>query len=122
MQNSLQEGFGLTCTEAMLKGVGVVATTACGLRKQIIQGVHGLLVHDPNNEAEIADVLNRLLADGRLALALGAKAQRRAIKEFTMFGQLTRWLELFNKLLGENRLAESGGAIDITDQDLDVWD
>jgi len=44
VQNSLQEGFGLTVTEAMWKRCAVLAGPACGLRHQIRDGVHGHLL------------------------------------------------------------------------------
>eukprot|EP00474_Spongospora_subterranea_P001589 CRZ02047.1 hypothetical protein [Spongospora subterranea] len=106
VQNSKQEGFGLTCTEAMLKGVAVIGTMACGIRHQIINGVHGRLVHDPENIEEIADLMNDMLANEKTAERLGSKARRRVLKEFTVFGQVTRWLELFHRLLFEAKSTE----------------
>ena len=54
VQNSLREGFGLTATEAMWKGVCVVGTRACGLRHQIRNGIDGILIQDPQDPGEIA--------------------------------------------------------------------
>lgn len=47
LQKSTREGFGLTVTEAMWKGVVVVAGNADGIRIQIKDGVNGFLVNSP---------------------------------------------------------------------------
>ena len=45
-QNSIQEGFGLTVTEAMLKSRPVVASAVGGIPDQIEDGKHGVLLAD----------------------------------------------------------------------------
>ncbi len=47
VQNSLQEGFGLTATEAMWKRVPVLGSSACGLRLQIRDRIDGRLTGNP---------------------------------------------------------------------------
>jgi len=94
VQNSIQEGFGLTATEAMWKRVPVLGTHACGLRQQIRDGIDGVLTRDPGNPGEIADHLDRLLEEVVHRHALGRSAQRRVYDEFLIFSQLRRWLEL----------------------------
>ncbi len=94
VQNSIQEGFGLTATEAMWKRVPVLGTHACGLRHQIRDGIDGVLTRDPGNSGEIADHLDRLLEEAVYRHALGRSAQRRVYEEFLVFSQLRRWLEL----------------------------
>src|SRR5262249_23309228 len=49
VQKSLQEGFGLTVTEAMWKGRPIVASAVGGIQDQIVDGQHGLLVADPTD-------------------------------------------------------------------------
>jgi trehalose synthase len=93
VQNSLREGFGLTATEAMWKRIAVLGTQACGLRQQIRPGLHGLLVHDATDAAEIADALDELLGDPEMRDRFGREAQRRVHDEFLIFNQLRRWLE-----------------------------
>src|SRR5207302_702629 len=44
VQNSIEEGFGLTATEAMYKGVAFLGAGACGLRQQIRDGKDGRLI------------------------------------------------------------------------------
>jgi trehalose synthase len=93
-QNSLQEGFGLTATEAMWKAVPVMGTRACGLRQQIRDGVDGRLVGDPEDPEEIAGILHEMLADPRQQEAWGRSAQLRVHTQFLIFSQLSGWLRL----------------------------
>jgi trehalose synthase len=68
VQNSLREGYGLTCAEAMYKRVAVVGTEqAVGLRKQIEHGVTGVLVQgDPTDGKDVAAAINALLGNDAL--------------------------------------------------------
>jgi trehalose synthase len=94
VQNSLQEGFGLTVTEAMWKRIAVLGSSACGIRRQIRDGIDGRLVSDPENRAEIADALDELLCDPRRRELYARTAQRRAHDDFLVFSQLRAWLRL----------------------------
>ena len=99
VQNSLQEGFGLTATEAMWKALPVVASSACGLRQQIDDGVEGRLVSDPEDPEELAGVLDQVLADPAVRAHLGRRAQNRVLREFLVFKQLEDWLETVTAVL-----------------------
>jgi len=94
VQNSLREGFGLTVTEAMWKALPVLASSACGLRQQIRDGVDGRLVSDPNAPDEIASVLDEMLRQPQSLEHMGRSAQLRVHTEFLLFTQLSRWLRL----------------------------
>src|SRR5262245_19028954 len=94
VQNSLQEGFGLTVTEAMWKRCAVLASPACGLRQQIRDGVHGHLLTSAEDPKEIADALERLLIHPYTREAYGRAAQLRVQDEFLVFTQVERWLEV----------------------------
>jgi len=59
LQKSIKEGFGLTVTEAMWKRKPVIGGATGGIRKQIIDGVTGYLVHSVEGTARrIIDILN----------------------------------------------------------------
>lgn len=92
-QNSLQEGFGLTATEAMWKRAAVMGTRAAGLRRQIRDGIDGCLVADPEDRDEIAHTLRALLCDPDQREALARSAEQRVHQEFLVFTELRRWLE-----------------------------
>ncbi len=99
VQNSLQEGFGLTVTEAMWKRVPVLGTQACGLRSQIRDGVDGLLTHDPEDPEEIADKLTRMLSDRVRLEHMGRNGQRSVTDHSLVFKQVTHWLRLIHRTL-----------------------
>jgi trehalose synthase len=95
VQNSLREGFGLTIAEAMWKRIPVLSNSrACGPRQQVRDGVDGRLVRDPEDEAELRQVIHEMLAspDGRRRM--GRAAQRRVHDGFLVLAQLRSWGQL----------------------------
>ncbi|WP_343036910.1 glycosyltransferase [Cellulomonas taurus] len=74
VQRSLEEGFGLTVTEAMFKGRPVVASHTGGIPRQIDHGVSGLLVH-PGDDRAFVTAVNELLADEQMRMDIGAAAE-----------------------------------------------
>lgn len=94
VQNSLREGFGLTVTEAMWKGIPVLGSKAVGIREQVRDGIDGRLVSDPEDPDEIASTLNEMLADPVQRAAWGRNAQRRVADRFLIFSQLDRWIQM----------------------------
>lgn len=99
VQNSIQEGFGLTCTEPMLKGRAVLVSNACGLRQQVRDSIDGKMINDANNIEEIADALNVMLADPKKRENWGLNAQRRVLEEFLIFTQAKKWLRTLSNLV-----------------------
>jgi len=97
VQNSLREGFGLTVTEAMWKGMAVLGTHACGIRQQIRDGIDGRMVYDPEDPNEIAARLLELLVDPAQRHLLGIRARRRVHDSFLIFRQLAQYV----RMLGE---------------------
>ena len=75
VQKSLQEGFGLTVTEAMWKARPVIATRVGGIQDQITDGENGLLLDDPSDPEAFASALDRLFDDPAFAQQLGQAAQ-----------------------------------------------
>jgi trehalose synthase len=96
VQNSLREGFGLTATEAMWKGVPVLVSRACGLRQQVRDGLDGRLVSDATHPEEIAATLEEMLAEPKERQAWGRSGQRRVFDEFLVFAQVRRWLQVLS--------------------------
>lgn len=103
VQNSIQEGFGLTVTEAMWKRRAVVGSRACGIRQQIREGIDGRLVEDPTDSEEIAATLDSVLADPYHRDYLASHAQLRVHEEFLVFSQLRKWLRLLADVVGHGR-------------------
>jgi trehalose synthase len=100
VQNSIREGFGLTVTEAMWKRSAVLGTRACGIRKQIRDGIDGRLTQNPEDPEEIAYLLNSLLEDHVDRGRYGLNAQRRVHDEFLIFTQVRRWLQVLAEHAG----------------------
>ncbi|WP_168801470.1 glycosyltransferase [Glycomyces buryatensis] len=82
-QKSLQEGFGLTVTEAMLKERAVVASDVGGIRAQIRHGRTGLLV-PAEDDAAFADAVAGLLRKPARRRELGLAAAAGARANFLM--------------------------------------
>jgi 3-oxoacyl-[acyl-carrier protein] reductase len=82
-QKSLEEGFGLTVTEAMFKAKPVVASRVGGISTQIENGVTGILVH-PLDLGEFAAAINDLAAEPLERERLGAAARASVKRRFLM--------------------------------------
>ncbi|QSQ28252.1 glycosyltransferase [Pyxidicoccus parkwayensis] len=98
VQKSLQEGFGLTVTEAMWKSRPVVASAVGGILDQVVDEVNGLLVHDPEDMSEFASAVRRLLCDHVLAERLGTRAHQDVLTAFTGPRHLTDFARLLDRL------------------------
>lgn len=98
VQKSLQEGFGLTVTEAMWKRRPVVASAVGGIQDQIRDGVDGLLIHDPRDLGEFAGALRRVLGDDALARSLGDTGYGRVRDHYLTVSALEQWAALVRLL------------------------
>jgi trehalose synthase len=99
VQKSLYEGFGLTVTEAMWKGRPVVASAVGGIQDQIVDGVHGLLVKNPDDLHGFARAVARLLDNPELAHKMAKNARQRVEDEFLFTRHLMQYLKLLQNLL-----------------------
>ncbi len=101
LQKSLREGFGLTVTEAMWKGVPVIGGNAGGIPAQIQDGVNGFLV---SSSEEAAERLITLLKDGPLRTRIGRAARLSVQENFLMVRLLEQYLDLFSSyMVGKHR-------------------
>ena len=91
------EPFGITTTEAMMRGTAVVASDIGGLAESVVHESTGLLV-PPGDELMLADALVRLLSDRALAERFGAAGRARAHAHFTLDGSITRFERLYDSL------------------------
>lgn len=98
VQKSLQEGFGLTVTEAMWKARPVVASAVGGILDQVTDGEQGLLLADPTDLAAAAEGIRRLLHDQTLAARLGSAAKERVRQQFLGIRHLSQYAELLATL------------------------
>jgi trehalose synthase len=93
LQKSIREGFGLTVTEAMWKGVPVIGGKVGGIRYQIEDGVNGFLVSSID---ETAERIVQLIKNERLRYRMGRKAKETVRQRFLLTRYLEQYLDLFN--------------------------
>lgn len=98
VQNSIQEGFGLTATEAMWKQRPVLVSGAAGLRYQVQDGVNGIINPEPENIEGLANALELMLNSPKERDKWGFNARNRVIDKFTLFSQINSWLQLLAAL------------------------
>jgi len=109
IQKSIQEGFGLTVTEAMWKGAAVIGGNTGGIRYQIEDGVNGFLV---SSIEETAERIVQLLRDKDLKEQLGEKARETVRQHFLLTRLLEQYLDLFNSFETTFKLANATGVYD----------
>lgn len=100
VQKSLQEGFGLTVTEAMWKGRPVVASATGGIQDQIEDGQSGILLKDPHDGSALAVALAAVLDDPQLARRLGEAGRDRVREQFLGVRHLLKYAGLIEQLDG----------------------
>ena len=100
VQKSLQEGFGLTVTEALWKGRPVLASAVGGIQDQIEDGHDGVLLADPSDLAAYGASLRELLAQPERAEALGRQARETVRERFLSVRHLGQYAELIERLDG----------------------
>ncbi len=91
-QNSIQEGFGLTATEAMWKRKPVLVSNAAGLKYQVVHNKTGQINPDPTDIASLAKTMAYMLNHPKERDKWGFNGQLRVIQNFTLFSQLLSWL------------------------------
>jgi glycosyltransferase involved in cell wall biosynthesis len=89
-----RDGIPNVLPEAMACGVPVVATPVSGIPEMIESEQQGLLVL-PNNPANLADALERLLTQPELCGRLVRAARHRVVNHFSLERGATRLLALF---------------------------
>jgi len=98
LQLSIREGFGLTVTEALWKGVPVVGTKAGGITLQVIDGVTGYLVESLEKAAESTELLIRR---PWLARELGHAGMQHVRLNFLITKGLKNYLRMHIELVGK---------------------
>ncbi len=98
VQNSIQEGFGLTATEAMWKQRPVLVSGAAGLRFQVQHDINGKINEDPTDIPRLANTLKSMLNNPKERDKWGVNGQLRVIENFTLFSQIRSWLATLAKV------------------------
>lgn len=89
VQKSIGEGFGLVVTEAMWKAKPVIGGNVGGIRRQIVNGVTGILVDTPEGMAYQA---RNVLRDQKFGARLGSLAREQVRLQSLIPHYLKRWL------------------------------
>lgn len=99
LQLSIREGFEIKVTEAIIKGVPVIAYSSGGIPHQIIHGVNGFLVNTGDIDT-VVEYLCLLVKGGKNVYEqMKAKCQNyNADQEFFTVFQTINWLSLINTL------------------------
>ncbi len=95
IQKSLQEGFGLSVTEALWKKKPVVASAVGGIPLQVIHKLTGLLAHSVEGTAY---QIRYLLSNPAIARRLGENGHEHVKENFLVTRNLKRYLTLFLSL------------------------
>jgi len=88
-QKSIKEGFGLTVSEALWKGVPVIGGAVGGIRLQVINGVTGFLVHSPEGGARAA---MRMLGDAEARRKMGEAGREHVRQNFLITRHIKDYL------------------------------
>ena len=96
LQMSTREGFGLTVTEALWKGVPVVARRVGGIPLQVVEGKNGFLVDTVEQAAERTLCL---LKNNEMAEQMGVDGKEYVREHFLVISHLRDYFVLFNDLM-----------------------
>lgn len=99
LQKSIREGFGMSVTEALWKGVPVVGGNVGGIPLQVKEGATGFLV---NTVEEAAEKTLYLLEHPKRAREMGKKGREHVLRNFLITRHLKDYLELFTRLSKAN--------------------
>ncbi|WP_194923912.1 glycosyltransferase [Catenulispora pinisilvae] len=100
VQKSLEEGFGLTVTEAMWKARPVVAARVGGIPSQIEHGVTGLLLDDPRDLDGFAAAVGEVVAHSAQYAQMGRNAHEFVDREMTSHREIREHTDLYRLLEG----------------------
>jgi trehalose synthase len=99
LQKSVQEGFGLTVTEAMLRGKPVLASAVGGIPLQLRHGRNGMLLPPGSDDEAWAARLQALVSDAELRLRLGARARTDVLDRHTVDREVSTVINQVSKLM-----------------------
>jgi trehalose synthase len=95
LQKSTKEGFCLAVTEALWKGIPVVASNIGGIPLQIRDGENGYLVN-PHDTQGFADRIIKILRNPDLAKQLGERGKSTVRKNFLITRLMADYLDLLS--------------------------
>jgi len=100
--SQIEEGLGLVFLEAAAAGLPIIATRQGGIPEVVRDGFNGLLLRQPDDDAELAEKIIRLLNDAPLRRRLGQQGRDRVIADFS-WERIAGTLEAFYDEVMEQR-------------------
>jgi len=98
---SVHEGLGLSLMEAMAAGQACIASDVGGISELITSDENGILVPSQDPQA-LTEAILRLGKDVELRKKLGANAQRKAEREFSIEDSVRQTLEVYREVVGDS--------------------
>ena len=102
---SLEDAFGLPVLEAMACGLPVIASANAGVSEVVDDSSSGLLLRDPANVTELADLIRKLVSDSSLRELLARNAPKAAERYSWPRSAAALW-ELLNQALARKRSSQ----------------
>jgi glycosyltransferase involved in cell wall biosynthesis len=87
--------FGMTVAEAMMRGVAVVVTDACGIAEYLKSG-RTAMIAQPNDARALEEAIRRL-SDGPTRTRIARAGQRTALKLFALDTMIDAYEEVMQK-------------------------
>ncbi len=98
IQKSLKEGFAITVSEALWKGVPVVASNVGGIPSQVIDGKNGYLI-DPFDFNGFAEKITYLIKHPAIAKNMGKYGKNYVKNNFLITRHLLDYIQLMKKVM-----------------------
>jgi glycosyltransferase involved in cell wall biosynthesis len=100
------EGMPNALLEAMACGLPCVATRVSGSEDIISDGINGLLV-EPEQPAELAKVVRRIIEDADLAQRLGKEGRVTVVRDYQLVSVVEQCVALYRRLIRSSKRGNS---------------
>lgn len=107
LQLSTREGFEVKVSEALHKGVPIIASRAGGIPLQVEDGKSGFVV-EPSDSSAVAERLHQLFTDHKLYKRMSEYAATHVSDEVGTVGNALSWLYLADTLTKEEKVEPNG--------------
>ncbi len=104
---STMDAFPHAVFEAMARALPVVVCRAGGMPEQVVHGLTGF-VADPDDDADLADALARLVGDAALARRMGEAGRALVEERFDLTKQLGPFIDVLRDARGRGRRSLNG--------------
>jgi trehalose synthase len=98
VQKSIKEGFAITVSEALWKGVPVVASNVGGIPSQVIDGKNGYLL-EPLDYKGFAEKITYLIQHPNIAKNMGRYGKIHVKNNFLITRHLLDYIQLMKKVM-----------------------